>query len=132
MRKYQAEGIAETRVRGVAVPRALFDELIATSREFRQFVFAAFSRRITNLFRLIEEVVFSRIDVRLALKLIELASESGQIAATHQELANELGSAREVISRQVNELQRRGWIKASRGTVTIVDRAALSRLAQQG
>ena len=70
---YQAEGIAETRIRAVAMPRALFDRLIASSREFRQFVFTAFSRRVTNLFRLIEEVAFQRIDVRLAQKLLELA-----------------------------------------------------------
>jgi len=130
--EYQAEGIAETRIRAVAIPRSLFDELIATSREFRQFVFTAFSRRVTNLFRVIEEVAFSRIDVRLAQKLIELAKTGGHISATHQELANELGSAREVISRQLNEFQRRGWIKVARGTVDIIDAAALSRLAHHG
>jgi CRP/FNR family transcriptional regulator len=130
--EYQAEGIAESNIRAVAIPRALFDELIASSREFRRFVFTAFGRRVTNLFRLIEEVAFSRIDVRLAQKLIELGAGGGHVAATHQELANELGSAREVISRQINEFQRRGLIKAARGTVDIVDRAALARLAHQG
>jgi len=130
--EYQAEGIAETRIRAVAIPRSLFDDLIATSREFRQFVFTAFSRRVTNLFRVIEEVAFSRIDVRLAQKLLELARTDGHISATHQELANELGSAREVISRQLNEFQRRGWIKVARGMVDITDVAALSRLAHNG
>ncbi len=128
--EYQAEGIAETKVRAVAIPRALFDQLIASSREFRQFVFTAFSRRVTNLFRVIEEVAFARIDVRLAQKLVELSGPKGHIDATHQDLANELGSAREVISRQLNEFVRRGWLKVSRGTVDIVDRAALARLAQ--
>ena len=64
--EYLAEGIAETAVKAVAIPRALFDELIASSREFRRFVFTAFSRRVTDLFRIIEEVAFARIDVRLA------------------------------------------------------------------
>ncbi len=128
--EYRAEGIAETKVRAVAIPRALFDELMASSREFRQFVFAAFSRRLTNLFRLIEEVAFSRIDVRLAQKLLQLAGERDQISATHQDLANELGSAREVVSRQLNEFARRGWIKASRGAVEVTNKPALSRLAQ--
>jgi CRP/FNR family transcriptional regulator len=130
--EYQAEGIAETKVRAVAIPRSVFDELIASSRDFRQFVFTAFSRRVTNLFRVIEEVAFSRIDARLAHTLLALAKENGQVSATHQELANELGSAREVISRQINEFQRRGWIKTARGTVDIVDKTALSRLAQHG
>lgn len=130
--EYQAEGIAETRIRAVAIPRALFDRLIANSREFRQFVFTAFSRRVTNLFRIIEEVAFERIDVRLAQKLLDLAGTKQQIAATHQELANELGSAREVISRQLNEFARRGWLRMARGIVEITDRPALVHLAQHG
>lgn len=127
--EYQAEGIAETRIRAVAIQRALFDDLIATSKQFRQFVFTAFSRRVTNLFRVIEEVVFSRIDVRLAHRLLELAGKSDRVDATHQQLANELGSAREVVSRQMTEFQRRGWITAQRGSVELTDRAALARLA---
>lgn len=129
--EYQAEAIAETKVRAVAIPRALFDELIASSREFRQFVFTAFSRRVTDLFRIIEEVAFLRIDVRLAQSLLQLADAHGHVEATHQQLANELGSAREVISRQVTEFQRRGWIRALRGSVEIADREALVKLAEQ-
>src|SRR5262249_4448003 len=129
--EHQAEGIAETRVRALLISRSLFDELIATSRDFREFVFSAVNHRIASLFRVIEELAFSRIDVRLAQKLIELGSANGQVSATHQELANELGSAREVISRQINEFQRRGWIKASRGIIDVANRAALSRLAHQ-
>jgi CRP/FNR family transcriptional regulator len=127
--KYQAEGIAETRIRAVALQRAVFDELIASSKEFRQFVFTAFSRRVTDLFRVIEDVVFARIDVRLAQRLLDLADEAGHVDATHQQLANELGSAREVISRQMNEFQRRGWISAQRGSVQLADRIALRQLA---
>ncbi|HTO60024.1 MAG TPA: Crp/Fnr family transcriptional regulator [Bradyrhizobium sp.] len=130
--EYRAEGIAEARIRAVAIARVLFDDLIATSREFRQFVFTAFSRRVTNLFRVIEEVAFERIDVRLAHKLLQLAGHKHRVTATHQDLANELGSAREVISRQLQEFARRGWIKPSRGTIEIADLAALSRLAQHG
>ncbi len=126
---YQAEGIAETAVRAVAIPRSIFDELIASSRDFRRFVFTAFSRRVTNLFRVIEEVAFARIDVRLAQRLLQLADDSHRLPATHQDLANELGSAREVISRQLHEFQRRGWIKATRGEIELTDRRALTDLA---
>ncbi|MCP2132874.1 Crp/Fnr family transcriptional regulator [Bradyrhizobium ottawaense] len=125
------EGIAETRICAFLISHSLFDELIATSREFRDFAFSTFSHRCFSLIRLIEELAFSRIDERLAQKLIELAMDNGRVAVTHQRLANELGSAREVISRQINEFQRRGWVKASRGNVDIEDRAALFRLAQQ-
>lgn len=127
--EYQAEGIAETDVEAVAIPRSTFDDLIARSAEFRRFVFTAFSVRVTNLFRIIEEVAFSRIDVRLAQKLLELAGPGAQVERTHQQLAAELGSAREVIGRQLNEFQRRGWIATSRGVINIVRAEALKNLA---
>ena len=128
--EYLAEGIAETPVKAVAIPRLLFDDLIASSREFRRFVFTAFSRRVTDLFRIIEEVAFARIDVRLAQRLLQMADGEAHVSATHQDFANELGSAREVISRQIQEFQRRGWIKAARGEIELIDTSALARLAQ--
>ncbi len=127
--EYQAEGIAETDVEAVAIPRATFDDLIARSAEFRRFVFTAFSVRITNLFRVIEDVAFSRVDVRLAQRLLELAGPAGHIELTHQQLAAELGTAREVISRQLNEFQRRGWISTSRGAIDVANKDGLRQLA---
>jgi CRP/FNR family transcriptional regulator len=127
--EYQAEGLAETDVEAVAIPRATFDELIARSAAFRKFVFTAFSMRITDLFRIIDEVAFSRVDVRLAQRLLELGGEKGHIALTHQQLAAELGTAREVISRQLNEFQRRGWITTSRGAIDLAQKGALRQLA---
>ena len=69
------------------VPRVTFDDLIARSPEFRRFVFTAYSRRITDLFHVIEEIVFRRVDVRLAQKLLQLADSDGTLQATHQSLA---------------------------------------------
>lgn len=126
---YIAEAIAETDIRAVAIPRQTFDELVARSPQFRQFVFLAFSRRVTDLCRLIDEVAFQRLDMRLAGRLIERSHGADAIDLTHQELAAELGTAREVVSRQLNELQRRGWIAVSRGHIEIKDRAALESLA---
>jgi CRP/FNR family transcriptional regulator len=129
---YLAEAIAETEIHGVAIPRAIFDDLVAQSPDFRRFVFTAFSKRMTNLFRLIDEVAFARMDIRLALKLEELSRGQDVLTVTHQQLASELGTAREVISRQLNEFQRRGWVSVVRGSVTIVDREGLKRLAAEG
>lgn len=126
---YIAEAIAETDIRAVAIPRQTFDDLVARSSQFRQFVFLAFSRRVTDLCRLIDEVAFQRLDMRLAGRLIERAHGADALDVTHQELAAELGTAREVVSRQLNELQRRGWIAVSRGHIEIKDRPALERLA---
>lgn len=127
--EYAADGVAETDVRAVAIPRATFDDLAARSPVFRQFVFKAYSRRITDLFTLIDDIVFQRMDVRLAARLLELA-EDDVVHATHLVLGTELGTAREVVSRTLSEFQRRGWIEQNRGEIRLVGRAALDRLAR--
>ncbi len=125
---HSAEGIAETDVRAAAIPRMVFDDLIATSPAFRDFVFTSYSRRISDLFYVIDELAFRRVDIRLAQKLLDLMNDTGCLKATHQQLAAELGTAREVISRQLQEFQRRGWVELSRGAVKILDQEALQGL----
>ena len=127
---YIAEAVAETDIRAVAIPRQTFDDLVARSTAFRKFVFTAFSRRVTDLCRVIDEVAFQRLDIRLAGRLLDRAGASPTLSLTHQELAAELGTAREVVSRQLHELQRRGWIASGRGHIEIKDRAAIEALAR--
>lgn len=124
---YAAEGIAETDIRAAAIPRDEFDDLIASSKPFRTFVFAAYARRITDLFHVIDEIAFRRMDIRVAQKILDRAEE-GALKTTHAQLAAELGTAREVISRQLAEFQRRGWIAQARGHLTIKDHDSLEKL----
>ncbi len=126
---YSAEGITETTVQAAAIPRGVFDDLVAQSKPFRDFVFAAFSKRITDLFLMVDEVAFQRIDVRLADRLLVLAEGKDRVSTTHQKLSVELGTAREVVSRQLQEFQRRGWVEQARGVVDLMDQDALARLA---
>ncbi|MEM7257942.1 MAG: helix-turn-helix domain-containing protein [Pseudomonadota bacterium] len=77
---------------------------------------------------MVEEVAFQRIDVRLAQKLLSMASADSSIATTHHDLAVELGTAREVISRQLREFQRRGWIQQARGSIKLIDTSSMSAL----
>jgi CRP/FNR family transcriptional regulator, anaerobic regulatory protein len=125
---YSAEGIAETDVQAVAIPRSVFDDLAGRSPVFRSFIFRAYARRIADLFGLIDDIVFQRMDVRLAARLLDL-EKGGSISATHQVLAVELGTAREVISRLLGEFQRRGWVELSRGEIRIAERSGLEDLA---
>lgn len=127
---YSAEGTAETDVTAVAIPLSTFDALVGKSQVFREFVFTAYSRRITDLFALIDDIVFQRMDVRLASRLLELADDSDTVRATHAALATELGTAREVISRTLSEFHRRGWVEQSRGEVRIIGRSGLEGLAR--
>lgn len=125
---YSAEGIAETDVEAVVIPRAVFDDLAGRSATFRSFIFRAYGRRIADLFGLIDDIVFQRMDVRLAQRLLDMES-GGVIGTTHQAVAVELGTAREVVSRILGEFQRRGWVETARGEIRILDRAGLRRMA---
>ncbi len=127
---YSADGIAETDVSAVAIPRETFDDLVARSEVFRNFVFAAYSRRITDLFTLIDDIVFQRMDVRLAARLLELSDHNNIVRATHALLGTELGTAREVISRILSEFHRRGWIEQSRGEVHLINRDGLEQMTR--
>ena len=126
---HSAEGIAETDIRAAAIPRIVFDDLVATSETFRQFVFKSYSRRITDLFYVIDELAFRRVDIRLAQKLLDLAAGKTEMRATHAELAAELGTAREVISRQLQDFQRRDLVTLKRGRLCIQDADGLKKLA---
>lgn len=128
---YAAEAITETPVRAVVMPRATFDDMVARSPVFRRFVFATFSTRFTDLFRLIDQVAFGSLDIRLAQKLLELSHGTQTVAATQQQLASELGTAREVVSRLLSEFHRRGWIATTRGSLALLDRKAIERLSRE-
>src|SRR5690606_5562781 len=128
---YPAEGITETEVRAVILPADRFYEGIAKSPGFRDFVFLTYGKRILDLILLVEEVAFGRIDIRLAQCLLVYAGHAQSIVNTHQELATELGTAREVISRQLKDFERRGWVKLRRGKIDILDPDAMRMLVSK-
>lgn len=122
-----AELVAESDIAGFALPDSLFQELMATAQAFRQLIFATFGARLQEIVALLEDVAFRRIDARLATYL--LAQDSSRpLSVTHQDIAAELGTAREVVSRQLKEFERRAWVKLTRGQIEIADRDALSQL----
>jgi len=127
---YNAEGIAETDVTAVVLPKPAFDRLAAEEDAFRNFVFAAYSRRLIDLLRVVDDVAFGRIDVRLAERLLTLGDGLKEIRTTHQELASELGTAREVISRVLNDFHKRDLIEQSRGVITFRNKAGLGAIAE--
>ena len=125
---YPAEGITETDVTAVSIPLAQFQKGLNESPGFRRFVFSAYGERISSLIVLVEEIAFGRLDARLAGCLLQRADSAGEVESTHQALAAELGTAREVVSRQLKEFERRGWIHLQRGRVRLLDREALADL----
>jgi len=127
---YNAEAITETDVEAVLLPQSAFNELIASSEGFRTFVFSNYANRISSLIHLVEEVTFERIDKRLAQKLTQLMDRSNPITATHHDLAVELGTAREVVSRHLKEFERRGWLQAGRGQIDILEPEILRQFSK--
>ncbi|MFT5393974.1 MAG: CRP/FNR family transcriptional regulator [Gammaproteobacteria bacterium] len=129
--EYLAEGVTETPVIAVALSKPHFDALIGRSSRFRALVFSRYSSRMTRLMELVEDVAFQRIDQRLARKLLELAGDTDTLEITHHTLAVELGTAREVVSRQLKSFALQGLTHVSRGRVEIVDRLLLEKMAKQ-
>ena len=127
--EYPAEALAESDVTAVAVPRGRFHEALQKSDEFRQFVFDGFASRLSAVIERIEEIAFTSIDQRLAAALLSLA-EQGREQATHQDLAVEIGTAREVVSRHLKRFESYGWVTLGRGRVTVNEKARLERIAE--
>jgi CRP/FNR family transcriptional regulator, anaerobic regulatory protein len=125
---YDAEAVTETAVKALLIPRAAFDEMMNGSGAFRQFIFSSFSTRLNELLGLVNEVAFGHIDRRLAAWLLARA-KAGHVEVTHQAIAAELGTAREVVSRLLKELERRGLVALNRGEITVTDEAGLRQLA---
>ncbi len=122
----------EEEVEAVIVPAATFRGWIAVHESLRRFVFQMFSSRLTEVMSLVEEVAFRRMDQRLARRLADLLAEEGpggSVETTHAEIAADLGTAREVVSRLLKEFERLGAIRLSRGRILLRDRAALLDLA---
>lgn len=127
--RYPAEGISETDVTALAIPAEKFNDAIQHSEPFRDFVFGSFSSHLGNLIALVEEISFGKLDVRLARHLLTASADGPIIQTTHQQLATELGSAREVISRLLKDFESRDWLQLSRGSIRILDKQALSDIA---
>jgi CRP/FNR family transcriptional regulator len=124
---YGAEGVTETEVEALVLTAGAFSRLMDASSAFRSFVFSAHATRVSDLLLLIEEVAFGRIEPRLARFLLAHARD-GHWEGTHQDMATELGTAREVVSRQLKDFERRGLVTLGRGRVALRDRAALDAI----
>ena len=112
-----ARGETESDVALLVLPAPSFESLMSGCSDFRDFVFHLFAQRIAELMELIEEVAFHRLDQRLAKLLLvrgEGSSTRDEIHTTHQALADELGSVREIVSRLLKGFATQGLIALER------------------
>lgn len=130
--QYSAEATTETDVTALVVPKAEFERRLEASPQFREIVFRSFSARLARMMAKVDEVAFSPMNERIARRLLELAEDGHTVAITHDRLASDLGSAREVISRKLVKWEERGLIERSRGTIKILSPGVLAELANLG
>jgi CRP/FNR family transcriptional regulator len=129
---YDAYGYTEGEVEAIVLPATAFRALIEEDAAFRDLALGTFSRRIIELVEVIDELLLHRVDLRVAGWLAERAATGTvSIATTHQTIAAELGTAREVVSRILKEFERRGWLTLTRGAIQLLNPAALRRFAGQ-
>jgi len=128
---YSAEAICETECELALIPRAVFERLLATSPAFRNFVFGAFAKRFQTMMHLLEQVAFVRVENRLAEVLLTRADQAHIVHATHQELATQVGTAREVVSRRLDGFAKRGLLRLERGSLEITDPEGLREFSRK-
>ena len=124
---YPASTIVEEAIRDVIIPAVVFNQMMIDSKVFRTFVMANYGALISDLIVLLDEVAFHTLDARLAKLLLDAGTNN--VARTHQQIADELGTAREVVSRQLKRFEQKHWISMGRGQVDIQDRAQLLKIA---
>ena len=122
---YNALGVVQSDCELLMMPANDFDHLLSI-KVFREFIFSLFSRRVLDLMLLIGEVAFRKLDQRLARLLI---SKGTSVEMSHQDLADELGTVREMITRILSGFADRQWVRLNRGSIEIVDRQELERIS---
>ncbi|RJQ44741.1 MAG: Crp/Fnr family transcriptional regulator [Nitrospiraceae bacterium] len=130
--KFSAIAITEEDAEAVMVPAQIFRDWMNRYSLWRDFIFNLLSKRLSEIIATIEEVTFRRMDVRIAEYLLKFSqSHQGDIRTTHQDIAMELGTSREVVSRILKHFEYEHVITLGRGIITIQDIKSLSRIAEQ-
>ncbi|MBX3081899.1 MAG: Crp/Fnr family transcriptional regulator [Anaerolineae bacterium] len=122
---FPAIASVEQDAEAVMIPAASFRQWIRDYDLWRDFVFALLSQRLSSVMEIVDAVTFRRMDIRVASLLLERSTAQNPINLTHREIAAELGSSREVISRILEDMAERGMIRVLRGSVEILNRELL-------
>lgn len=120
-----ASAVAVKPTRLLLIPPETFERWLEQP-EFRRFVMGMYAERLADLSGLIDAIAFRRLDQRLAAALLGHGCE---LPTTHQALADELGTVREIVTRLLRRFERDGWIELARERIRITDSAALRALA---
>ena len=118
---FPAIAVVEREAETVMIPADVFREWVGRYDLWREFVFDLFSQRLSSMMAIVDEVVFRRMDRRVASLLLSQAKTRNPLEITHQEIASELGSSREVISRLIEDFSSEGIVRTGRGVIEVLD-----------
>jgi CRP/FNR family transcriptional regulator, anaerobic regulatory protein len=118
---FPAIATVEKDAEAILVPADSFRGWVSRYTPWRDFVFDLFAQRLASVIAVVEEVAFRRMDGRVAVLLLSRGQAQNPLHITHQQIASELGSSREVISRLLEDFNSRGMIRMRRGTIEILD-----------
>jgi CRP/FNR family transcriptional regulator len=130
---FPAFAVTETPVEAALVPPADAARWIKESPRWSGYVFGLIAERLGDVIAVVEEVAFHRMDRRIAGYLLEHMPDAGagSVRITHQKVASDLGTSREVVSRILKDLESRGLLETARGSIRILDDGALKAISRE-
>jgi CRP/FNR family transcriptional regulator len=126
---FPAIATVERDAEAVMIPADTFRSWMDRFDVWRSFVFGLLTQRLASVMEILDEVAFRRMDARVAALLLALARQQNPIRLTHQQIASELGSSREVVSRLLEDFAQRGLVQIGRGTIEVLDAGGLEARA---
>lgn len=127
--EFPAFAATETGVEAIVIPPAILHRWVSQYEVWSVFLWGLLASRFAEVISLVEEVAFQRVDKRTAEYLLQSAGADGKIKKTHQDIAADIGTSREVISRILKEFEHKGLITLSRGEIHAENLNELRRAA---
>ena len=124
---YYAEGVAETDLELITIPSSAFRE---ASPDMMRFLLSDYAGRIAEMTALVDRLTSRDLSAELAEFLLIRADHSDMISLSHKSIADELGTAREVVSRKLKDWEKQSWVELHRGVLKVLNREALGRLSR--
>ena len=128
---YPALAIAEEDSEAFLIPANLFREWVSRFDPWRKYVFEILAKRLSSVIMVVEEVAFRRVDSRIAELLLKEADKEQTVRLTHQQIAAEIGTSREVVSRILKDLEQEKLISSGRGSISIINISELRKKSKK-
>lgn len=129
--KFPAFAVTETEVEAFTIPANIIRDWVKHNFIWQDYIFGLLSQRLANVIEIVEQVAFRRMDCRIASYLVKNGDNSLKtIQITHEKIAQELGTSREVVSRILKTFEKEGLLHLSRGKIQLENWAELNKTSE--